>query len=516
MDVRSISFWGVMVSVFLLCGACYAKKINIDKFQFFDWHNPAPRFADLGIGLNELQDVIGDTQLLLSHKPCDIELYSGSERKITRYKDARFVSSLTIFNVPKYKVFEAYLEFTNYPEMFSQYKSGEIVRKESNFFLVKLKQVYKFLLVSLGADFLYQYKIENNGDFSALLLEGDVGAGIKRLEFIPLGEGRTLVVNTSWVDMSSARFVYRRIIKSQPDMKSAGPVGGVAMETEQIKDYLEEKNNVVSHSVLDQPNVPIFSKGRIPVSTLKTLSELGTLVFVHGNQRVTTKKGIENVKFVSTLGQLPGPMPKVYPISSDFSKLGEYFENTRKVNIRDGDDGSLIDWYLKFGLGLMMGVGVEYTVNLKWQNKHTAVFDYVSGDLDPLHGAWEWMELGSDKTLLVFTVANKISDSAPWRLKLVNRIPNVDVVSSLCLGVLIVEKQNRWIGKKMLDASGTQNMLASNQVEKTAPKKSKETVEKRASDGDLFQTVRPVLKHKEKRTVTAQVSFEEDELYFFP
>lgn len=449
-----------------ICGSCSMKKINVKKFKFFNWENPAPRFSDLGLDLEELRTIIGNSQLLISHKERDIRFWSHKEKKIKTFNNARFVSSLTIFNVPKYKVLEAFLEFNNYPEMFQQYEKGDIVKKDNNFFLVQLKHAYKLLLLNIRSNFVYQYKIEDNGDFSALMLDGDFGAGLKRLEFIPLDDDHTLVAVTSWMDSKSARLIYRATVKAQPDMESVGPLAVVAMENDQIKAYLEKKIPDSKLFLPEQPEIPIYAKSGIPLTTLHQISDLGTLVFVHDNQWIRTKDGVTNVKFVSSLNQLPGALKQVHPISSDFSRFDEYFKHAKKVVVRRGDSGNEIDWHLKFGLGFM-GVSVDYTITYNWQNQSTVLFDRISGDMDPLYGAWEWIQLDPDKTLLVFTVASQIGDEASFFLKILRRIPNVDVISSLIMGMLIVEKQPKWLEKQLEKPS----VFVKNEIESDIKKK---------------------------------------------
>ena len=178
------------------------------------------------------------------------------------------------------------------------------------------------------------------------------------------------------------------------------------------------------------------------------MSDLGTLVFVHENQWVYADDKVKGVQFVTSIAQLPGTVNQSKPISSDFTRFNEYFKQAKKVVFREGDHGTEIDWFFKFGLGFI-GVGLNYTINFNWQNKNTVLFDRVSGDVDPVYGAWEWVDLDTNRTLLVFTAANKIGDDASWALKLARKIPNVDVMSSIFMGILIVEKQSAWVEEQM-------------------------------------------------------------------
>lgn len=451
-----LKFHAIVVFVFfvLLLSTSHAKKFNDNDFQFFSWENPTPRFSDLGLNIEDVCNIIGDSQLLISHNGRDVKVWSNDKKKIMEYSDVKFVSSLALFDLPREKVIEYYFDFEKYPAIIPQYTEGGIVKKEKNQFLVKLIQRYHFILVTLKADFRYQYMLEANGDYSALMLDGDVGAGVKRLEFIPINKNKTLVVHTSWVDMESARFVYRTILKAQPDIKLTAPLGAVAMETEQIRRYIKEQNTKKKESgqsLCPVPKTPVFANKNIPTKTLRHLSDMGTLVFVHNNQKIKTEKGVENVKFVSSIRQLPGTINQSKPVSSDFTRFGEYFKQAKKVKYRKGENGTLIDWYFKFGLGFI-GVGMNYTINFNWQNENTVLFERFAGDFDPLYGAWEWIDLGTGNTLLVFTAAMQISDDASWALKLANKIPNVDVMGGIWMGILIVEKQAAWM-KQQVDAA---------------------------------------------------------------
>ena len=75
--------------------------------------------------------------------------------------------------------------------------------------------------------------------------------------------------------------------------------------------------------------------------------------------------------------------------------------------------------------------------------------------MDPIYGAWEWIDLDNKSTLHVFTVANHISERAPWVLKLANRIPYINIISGIFISVLTVEKQAPWVKKQMEQLNGS-------------------------------------------------------------
>ncbi len=448
---KRIVILSLIFVLFLQTGNCFAKNFDDEGFTFFKWHNPTPCFTDLGFNLDNIRTIIGDGQLLISHKGHDFQLWTNVSGKgeIKPYKNARFVSSLAIFNKNRKEVIDSYLDFKSYPKVMKQFTEGGIIKSEGNNHLVRLKQVYKAVVITLSADFRYLYTMEENGDFSILLLDGDVGAGVARLEFIPINENQTLVVSTTWLDLDSARFVYRTLLKAQPDVKPTAPLGAAAMLTEQYRTFIEKRDLNPPRDIETlptTPDIPTYAAGNIPVETLNRLSELGTLVFVHPMQWIKTEKGVKSVEFISSAAQLPGNFHKIKPISSDFTRFNEYFTQARKVEIRKIKDKTEIDWNFKFGLGFI-GVGLDYTIMSAWQNDHTVLFEGTKGDLFPLHGAWEWIDLKNESTLIVFTVANQIGEDASWVLKLGNRLPNVNIITCIFMGMLVVEKQGPWIEK---------------------------------------------------------------------
>lgn len=437
----------VFLSVF--SGDCFAKKFDDKGFTFFEWHNPAPRIADLGFDLKELCKIIGKGQLLISHNGKKFDLWTNVKGKgeIKPYENARFVTSLSIFNKSREELIDYYMDFEMYPKVMDQFTEGGIIKSEGNSHLVRLKQVYKVTILKLVADFRYLYTQEKNGDLSVLLLDGDVGAGVNRTEFISLGKNKTLVAATQWLDLDNARFVYRTIIKAQPDVKPTAPIGASAMLAEQFRMYIEEGKNYVPDNTENLPRcpvTPVYSKGSIPAETLYRLSELGTLVFVHPKQWIQTEKGPKSVEFVSSAAQIPGNIKQSKPISADFTRFNEYFDQARKVEYRDVAGGTEIEWHFKFGFGIV-GVGMNYTINSIWQNENTVFFNGIKGDIDPLHGAWEWIELDNDNTIVVFTAAMQIGDDASWLLKLGNKVPNINIIGPIFMGTLIVEKQGKWL-----------------------------------------------------------------------
>lgn len=426
-----------------------AKKFDDDGFQFFKWDNPTPRFSDFGLNVDDVKNIIGEGQLLIYHKGREIDLWTADNScgAIKKYKDARFVSSMAVLNQPRKEVIDFYMNFKNYPKHMKQYTVGRTIRKKGRDRLVRLKQVYKVTIVTLSADFRYLYSEEDNGDFSVLLLDGDVGAGVSRLEFISLSESQTLVVSTNWVHTETARFVYRTIVKAQPDMKITAAVGASAMLTEQFKTAIDNRNQCPPKDIKRvplKPNTPIYAKGTISVGTMRQLTDLGTLSFVHPLQWINTDKGVKKVEFITTAAQIPGTIHQSKPISSDFTRINEYFEQAKEVKMTPIANGTEIDWYFKFGFGFV-GINMNYTTKSDWLNENTVLFRGIKGDIDPLNGAWEWIDLGNQSTLLVFTVANQISEDASWVLRLANHVPNFDIISCLFMGVLIVEKQSDWL-----------------------------------------------------------------------
>ena len=112
-----------------------------------------------------------------------------------------------------------------------------------------------------------------------------------------------------------------------------------------------------------------------------------------------------------------------------------------------------ISWKYKCGLGVMT-VGMDYTTSNIWPNNNTLCFEGIGGDIDPLHGAWEWIDLKRDKTLLIFTSALHIGDQASWLLKLANNIPNINILCGIYMGVLVVEKQSHWLEPQVRSMNG--------------------------------------------------------------
>ena len=96
------------------------------------------------------------------------------------------------------------------------------------------------------------------------------------------------------MDLDTARFMYRTLIKAQPDIKPTAPLGAAAMMTEQYRAFIEKtdlnppKN---TEALPTCPKTPLFNTSHIPVETLRRLSDLGTLVFVHPKQWIKPQKG---------------------------------------------------------------------------------------------------------------------------------------------------------------------------------------------------------------------------------
>lgn len=449
-------FLSAAIVLAIFTGEVSAKNFDDNRFSFFEWNNPTPCFSDIHLNLKDVCSIIGNSQMLIQHNGKTIDVFTCKDNtgkgEVQTYNDLRFVTSLIVINKSRKEVISAYMDYEKYPQHFPQYPEAGIIKSQGNQYLLGMRQVYKLMLFSLKADFRYLYKKEANGDLSYLLLDGDVGAGVGRMEFIAIDENKTLVASTQWLDLDTAKFVFRTVIKAQPDLKVTAPLAACAMLSNQYREMIEGEIRPSTNieSLPSKPEIPIYATGNIPVKTFRQLTELGTLTFVYPKQWIQTEQGPKCMEFISSATRIPGDITQSKPYSSDFTRFNEYIKQAKKVEISKKDNGySDIDWNLKIGLGFV-GLNIDYETNSHWINENTALFEGTGGDIEPIFGAWEWIDLNNNNTLVLFTAAVNISDNASWIVKLGNKVPNAHIIAGIFMGTLIVENQAEWIEQQFI------------------------------------------------------------------
>jgi ribosome-associated toxin RatA of RatAB toxin-antitoxin module len=150
------------------------------------WKNPTPSIHDFALDIEQLVEIIGKGQLIISHKPREIELWTQGKPK--NYKNVRFSSAMTLIDAPVETLRKQVLDIKNYEAFMPQIRKAKILSGTEENFIAAYTQQYYMGPVPLKSKFEWQYNTEENGDISFLLHKGDVDAAAGRYEFIPVNE----------------------------------------------------------------------------------------------------------------------------------------------------------------------------------------------------------------------------------------------------------------------------------------------------------------------------------------
>ena len=197
-------------------------------------------------------------------------------------------------------------------------------------------------------------------------------------------------------------------------------------------------------------DVPIISHSIVRQNTLERIAQFGTVLLVHPTRYVQGKFHPEDLVFVSAIHVWPEKVADVRPISSDYKKIIDYFSWVKRVDVKHNNNGQMIfDMLIKLAVG-PINIKIDNQLTRNWMNENIMLFENYGGDLDPLLGAWEFLPVIDDshkqeQTMVVFTAANEIADSAGWLLKMMRNIPMNDLIIAMYMGMTLLEKQEPWV-----------------------------------------------------------------------
>ena len=438
-------------SVWLAVAICFTFSSNsfAKNWEFVDFKTPVPSFKDFNLNIDEVVTLVENKQLLLSHKPTSFAAPVG--KKMKRYDNQNFITTMAVFEASEADIRKHIMAFDKYKDFLPHTITSKVLKQEGNRTLSEYRSVFKAPIFKIRMKLVLQHTVEDDGDITVVMRKGGVDTALSRWELMPLSPGRTLVAYTQWTDMSSANFIIRQILKTDPDLKRAAPMGLGAVVLDEFMKRSEGDPSIPDAKGLPgAPTNPYFAKGEvIPVQTLKDLASIGTMLFVHPGQWVVNKEGKVEFIYVSAGTIIEAPVEDVINTSLQFERYDEFFHHVEKnvmyeVNGPRRNNSFDTDWGLKLGVGIMK-LDVDYTLGFDWEDKNTLSFHRKKGDITYIQGAWEYIPVGHDKTLLMITSTSKIGKEAPLILKFANRIPNVDMIAGLIGNSLIIEKQKPWI-----------------------------------------------------------------------
>ena len=441
----------VMVVLVTSAPVVYANK----HVELVEWENPTPSLHEINLEISTLARIVGNGQLIISHKPKTIKLWS--QGSVKEYQEVRFSSAMIKVDAPVDAVKKLVADTENYGSFMPQMRDSSIPLREGRHFMAHYTQQYNMGPFPLKAKFEWQHSWEKNGDLSILLHQGDIDAAVGRYEFFAINEQQSLLVLTTWQDLSTAKLTYRMMIKANPDFKAAFPAVAASILLLQYRDaFVETEQKEIDVNILPkQPAIPVLSENPEQLTTLIRLAEHGTLVLI--GERIWYRDENKNNKaqdiiFASAVRTIPVPVEISKPYILDLSAIQEYTKEIKKVTLTDIENGKRMDAKLKIGLGVV-GISLDFHFDLVEHSENARLILNGGGDMYPMLGAYEFSGFekeGKAYTFGVLTQGGSIGEKAPYMVRLIaEKLPQFDFIRTIFSTLPQIEKQQAWIMEQL-------------------------------------------------------------------
>lgn len=427
---------------FKLLRLAWASMIVCGWVNLAEANTSIPRVADLGLDPERTATVVGEHMLLIAGKPRPIHVFV--EQKPQEH-NGRFITALIVIPKPVSDVRQMVADFTAYPQFVPQTAAAKILRHNEQQTSVDFKLSIDVGVIKIGLKFIADYTFEHNGDITWVNREGDFAGSLGRFEFFTLSGQRTLLAYTSWTNFETAGFLVRTAMKLQPDLLVALPASTAAVIMRAYKERLS--GALVKPAPVASPRIPIIGRGDLPVAELGNLAQLGTLAFVYAEQTIQAKGQIAPLAFVSGGALVNAPIDTAKKMSTQFARFPEFFDQVVEAKSTYEGKRHFVDWKLKLDFGFLkipIYYRLEYAdVGMAWP------FRVAGGDLEFIYGAWEWIEVSPQQTLIIYTTASSPGKNGAAILKFADLIPNNQMITGIAVATVVVERQAPWIEKNL-------------------------------------------------------------------
>lgn len=463
-----------------------------------EWRNPAPSYKHLGLSDEELIDLVGDRIMVTLHEPITIDVpYYG---EMVRWTDARFSTAFTEMPMSakdaRAKIIEN--DLTNgWSDYIPFVESAEVIHKSEKHIAMRYKVEAKVLFVKAKVEGVYKDILEDDGSISSTYLYGSAQiftrrgniplmpkallsplpmSNVRRWEFIPITEKRSLVVLTDWAEVSNKSGLSKRMTMYSKEMQQkdisdedlAGPYPFPAMGLYALKTVLLKQTKQVPESqtrVREKADVPNLSASINKAALEKLIRPFSPVVFVHPPQTVAVEYGNIPFNFVTAVNKVKGDVEGVRKFGSQAQRTDEYVKQLRFSKLDGGSielpdfsdeqsdmEGPRVHLQIKFGKGIpgLTTFKINYWVKHFWENENRLNFVADGGDVAEIFGALDWVPANEENTSLLF--ATSTSDTGPdakFPLSIMKLVPGADVFSGIMSNVLGVGRQTPWIEEQI-------------------------------------------------------------------
>ncbi len=445
----------IVIFFYGLCPVLAAKSGKIT--EPVEWQNPLPKITDLGIDFEEVENLIGDNgQFIYTSDPKEITCWTKEGEK--KFPAENIVTAIKIVHVPVEKAREAISDYSLISKIKPQHQNVELISKKDNHTLFSFDQVYKFSFIKMDSNFILQQTLENDGSISTLLHKGDVESKIKRYEFIPLDENKTIIALTSWSALSTAKYVFKVILSAMDESHLMASVCFATMSLEQVtnyidKDWLTERRLKLSKkSINNKMDIPIYNKklstkGRQLIESLVPGGYvcLRTLQFakVDGEE-------IRDLRFFTVFDNIN--VPSEYgPAILDYNTFPESFPRVTSQKIEKVPEGIWLESKTNYGKYFFpMIIYTNQIFTFIGDNIMTFMNPTGKGAFSPFSGAWEWSQM-NNKDAILFTLSQtlKVGPDANIFFRTFDRlIPDAENFLMATGGLNTVELRKQYLEKK--------------------------------------------------------------------
>ncbi len=389
-----------------------------------------------------IANFIGERQLVLMHDATKIKTRYDQEK-------ARFVTTMVVIDSPLETVKETITDYENYDKIHPSMSKISVTSSSSDTSTVKFNYELDLNLISPQLTYTLEYFPGEGNDILWHLVSGDLNASRGRWEFQRLSDSKTLLSYTGWADFSGLGLAIDTIFWAQPELELVMPVSGSAVLVRNFKEYITPKiTDFDTNSLPTSPDVPLFSENSVPNQLIK-LSKKGTPLIIHRDRFIRDVSGEPlRLRFVSGMGVLEAPSSRAKKLMTQYDKVKNFVSPVSSVEAKQTDTGLIANWNASFGLG-PLSVGFEYKLDYDWETNQALVFRQLSGDLDHVYGAQEWIPYKKKKTLYFLTSTHEIGERAGLLVRLGNLIPNRQIAVGVAFAGIGVEKHINWANEQI-------------------------------------------------------------------
>ena len=394
-----------------------------------------PRLRNLELDWKRVAEAVGDRRLTLSHPPQPLEL-GGKD-----YGDVRFQTGIAVFPLPASVVRQRVATAANHVHFAPEIKSAKQIESRPDGYAFRLENEIELPLVTLDIEYVVDHVYADNGDIVFAVREGDVDMSIGRWEFISAGPNRTIVAMNNWIDIGSSNMVLRRVLSSAPDLKLTIPVSAALVGIGQMRRGMLNPGTDVSNIParrVQEPVIPLMTRDQELTQLLTQLGQHGTVIVAHQPQLLSAKEETVRLHFVSGARVVDAPIDTVKATATNFEHYNRLMKEIEQTRVLRKGKSIIVDFETDLGFGVF-SIPFDYRVEYRWVSPNLLPFRRVSGDFRWLFGAWEFVALDQNRTLMVYSAARESGSASPLVNRLGNMIPNRRTVVAAGTSMLMME-----------------------------------------------------------------------------